>query len=95
MLCLARGSRELAKTHCHWNRQDVDLSYLNGPDINAMVLQGGYNDIHGHYQAWSHLLPPEECLQKLFVTKDGMSIQQQIDVLVEVGIGHGASRRFS
>ena len=71
-------------THGHWARQDIDLSYLNAPDINTMLLVAGFSDLSKHYLAWSTLPPPQCCLDKLFVTQDGTTIQQQIAALTEV-----------
>lgn len=75
----------MAEALAKWNLKQVDLSYLNGPDINAMGLQGGHRNIDSYIVNWSHILPPVECLEKLFVTKDGLSIQEVIQQLTEVG----------
>lgn len=83
---MRRGSRELAKTHCGWNKADVDLSYLNGPDINALVLEAGYQDVNSYFQSWSILPPPQECLDQLFINKAGLNIQSQIRALTEVSV---------
>jgi len=50
-----------------------------------MVLVAGYESIFKHNPAWTHLKPPEECLKALFVTKDGRTMQQQIETLLQVG----------
>lgn len=63
----------------------MELSYLLGPDINALVLEAGYRNIDSCVQHWSHLMPPAECLAKVFVTKDGLSIQEVVEQLTEVG----------
>lgn len=64
--------------HAHWKREEVDLSYLNLPDINAMLLMGDFRGLERHNPVWTLLPPPERCLELLFVTAEGVTIQQQI-----------------
>lgn len=72
-------------THGHWARQDIDLSYLNSPNINTILLVAGFASLHRHYMSWTTLPPPRYCLNRLFITPEGKPIQQQIDTLTEVG----------
>ena len=39
-----------------------------------MLLMADYKDIGAHHHFWGVLLPPEACVQQLFVTKEGMSV---------------------
>lgn len=78
----------MAEALAKWHLRQADFSYLNGPDSNAMVLQGGHRNIDSYHVNWSHLPPPVECLEKMFVTKEGLSIQEVILQLTEVGEGY-------
>lgn len=70
--------------HGGWARQDVDLSYLNAPNINTLVLVAGFDGIGKYFRSWGMLMPPEACLRRLFTTPNGVTIQQQIERLTEV-----------
>jgi hypothetical protein len=70
--------------HGHWARQDADLSYMNQPAILTMLMVGGFSSLTKHYLSWSYLEPPEFCLDRLFVTPGGMTIDQQVDKLTQV-----------
>jgi hypothetical protein len=71
-------------THAKWLRQEIDLSYLNQPDINALVLMADFRGIDRHFQTWGTLLPPPSCVERLFVTQEGKTITQQIRDLEQV-----------
>jgi hypothetical protein len=78
----------MAKNHGGWNVDDSDLSYLNRPDLNACLLMAGFRQMplmENHFHTWAQLTPPESCLQLLFVTDEGVSIQQQIESALQVG----------
>lgn len=79
-----RGSREQAMVHGHWARQDADLSYMNQPQISTMLLVAGFTSLNTHYLSWGHLEPPQYCMDRLFVTPDGVTIDEQIQKLTEV-----------
>lgn len=88
-LCFAptcRGTREQAMVHGHWARQDADLSYMNQPAITTMLLVAGFSSLTTHFLSWAQLAPPASCLDKMFVTPDGVTIDQQVDKLTQVWV---------
>jgi hypothetical protein len=70
--------------HGHWARQDADLSYMNQPQISTMLLVAGFTSLNTHYLSWAHMAPPQYCMDRLFVTPDGVTIDEQIQKLTEV-----------
>lgn len=74
--------------HGHWARQDADLSYLNQPAILTMLMVAGFTSLSKHYLSWSTLPPPQLCVDRMFVTPDGLTIDQQVEKLTEVGVLH-------
>jgi hypothetical protein len=70
--------------HGQWARQDADLSHMNQPAIRTMLLVAGFSDLTKHYLSWTQLDPPQECMDRLFVTPDNVTIDQQVDKLTEV-----------
>lgn len=72
--------------HGHWARQDADLSYMNSPAIGTMLLVAGFSSLNKHFLSWTQLPVPKECLDKLFLTPDNMTIDQQVAKLTEVGL---------
>lgn len=79
-----RGTRDQAMAHGLWAREEIDLSYLNVPDINALLLMADYRGLDAHTAWWTQLQPPEECLRLCFVTEGGRSIVDQVKDLTEV-----------
>jgi hypothetical protein len=68
----------MAMAHAHWLRQDVDLSYLNIPNIQTLLLVAGFIGIRQHYLCWALEKPPEECLNRMFVRPDGTTLRAQL-----------------
>ena len=81
---LCRGTRDQALAHALWLRDDIDLSYLNGPDLMAMLLMADYRSMTEHHHIWGLLPPPTSCMDKLFVTAAGVTVQQQLEKLLQV-----------
>lgn len=79
-----RGTRDQAMQLAHWLRDEVDLSYLNLPDINAMLKMADYRDLDKHFPAWRILQPPAACFADVFATSEGIDILEQIKILREV-----------
>lgn len=75
----------MAKRHCHWLQDQMDLSYLNGPDINALAIEADWKDIDTVMICWAVLRPPVECIELLFPRLHGHSILSIIETLTEVG----------
>lgn len=75
----------MAKRHCHWLQEQMDLSYLNGPDINALAIEADWQGIDKVMICWAVLQPPVECIELLFPRLDGHSILGIIDILTKVG----------
>jgi hypothetical protein len=82
---LCSGSRDLAKRHCHWLQEQLDLSYLNGPEILAMVLEADYEGIDKVQQIWSIIEPPQECILLMFPKVNGLTMVEVIEELRKVG----------
>lgn len=70
--------------HGHWARQDADLSYMNQPAIATMLLVAGFSSLNTHYLSWAHMEPPKYCMDRLFVTPEGVTIDEQVQKLTEV-----------
>lgn len=84
-MCGHRGSRDLAKKHCHWLVEEMDLSYLNGPDIAAMLYEAGFQGgVSEYVNFWTILQPPQECIDLLFVNKQGQPMWKVVEALIEV-----------
>jgi hypothetical protein len=79
--------------HGHWARQDADLSYMNQPAILTMLLVAGFTGLSKHFLSWAALEPPKYCLDRMFVTAEGVTIEEQVLQLTEVRLscGHAAN----
>jgi hypothetical protein len=78
------GSHEQALVHGHWKRDDAELSYLNSPAILTMLMVAGFPAMDKHYISWTTLEPPQYCLDRMFVTADGVTISEQVQRCIEV-----------
>jgi hypothetical protein len=62
----------------HWLRQDVDLSYINIPNISTLLLVAGFAGVRAHQLCWAIEEPPQECMDMLLTRPDGTTLRQQL-----------------
>lgn len=83
VLC-CRGTYKQALIHGHWVRDDPIMSYMNSPHITTMLLVAGFSGVKKHNLTWARLQPPAQSINNLFLTADGVTIDQQIARIKEV-----------